>query len=258
MVYSRKRIVEIKDFWFETKRNTTEEHGADYVQYHDLQEEIDDKSNLVREFISETLLTDLTLTEDELLSSFRKNTRYEIRRAQKEAFTVTVYNCTALKNRSDIIDTVDAAHQHMFQQKGLTTKKEAKNLLAAANAGMLMISTAQLPNGTVCVYHVYVVGPDSARLWHSISVFRNNHSNEERNAVGRANRMLHFEDMRTLRNAGCRIYDWGGYSEAKDLKQIAEFKASFGGKRVQTYRYIFAVSLKGRLLSSVIKRKLHS
>jgi len=58
--------------------------------------------------------------------------------------------------------------------------------------------------------------------------------------VGRANRFLHYEDIRYFKEHGYETYDLGGY--AKDtqdpkLQGINVFKESFGGTIVEQYNY---------------------
>ena len=58
--------------------------------------------------------------------------------------------------------------------------------------------------------------------------------------IGRANRMLHIEDMKHFQAKGFAIYDLGGYAyetQDRELQGINRFKDSFWGKLVKLYTY---------------------
>ena len=106
--------------------------------------------------------------------------------------------------------------------------------------------------------HVYVVDPSigRVRMIRSASLFRDLDKPKQA-VVGRANRFLHFQDMIHFRNEGLHQYDFGGYhlpSEqvSQDLRQVSDFKASFGGRLLAEANYLalaFTSSRRPRLVS---------
>lgn len=246
--------MKIRDFWFEDDRNKKEEKGADFAEYHDMLQLPKNMAGFIGKAERMTLISDLTVEKDIIQAAFRKNTRYEIRRAQKEGCKANFLGVDEIKQQDILIHKINQEHTKLFKKKGVRVKDEYDFMHAAAQKGMLIVSTAEVEDLGVCVYHVYVVGNQIARLLHSISVFRDTESNYERNAVGRANRYLHFEDMLYLKEIGYTTYDWGGYSDDEEVKSISDFKLSFGGEKRTVYTVFYATSLAGRLISGVVKR----
>ena len=79
------------------------------------------------------------------------------------------------------------------------------------------------------------------RLLHSASLFRNEKDNQLKAITGRANRLLHFNDMCFFKQHGFQIYDMGGYAHGTSdeaLKRINQFKDSFGGILIQESDYL--------------------
>ena len=253
MYYQRTRGLRIKDFWFVEDRKREQEPGADFAQYHDMPEIPVDAQDMMVSYQRLTLVNDLTETEEDLMARFKKNTKYEIKRSAKEGSYAQFLSGDALLEKKEILARVDKAHAQMFADKGKKSKREYPTMLAAAKAGMLMVSVGYLADGRECAYHVYIIGNGTARLLHSISVFRGANSNEDRNAIGRLNRFLHYEDMLHLKQQGYTVYDWGGYSEEEQLKSISDFKKAFGGEITQIYTVIYATSPLGKLLSRLVK-----
>lgn len=53
--------------------------------------------------------------------------------------------------------------------------------------------------------------------------------------------------MLIMKNAGLKIYDFGGISRKKELQGIDDFKRMFGGVESEEYNAILGVSWIGRL-----------
>ncbi len=248
----KKGIVRITDVWFEETRLSDIEKKCDFVQYHDTRHPLESDGHLLSATHYKTIVNDLTETEQEIMAHFRSNVRNEIRRGKKEGFEVENYDSNKLKDCTDIIIEFDKHHQTMCKQKGMPIKSERNTLLAYIKSNALAVTIAKW-EGSACVYHVYVCDNEKrsrVRLLHSVSVFRELIDNAERNAVGRANRMLHYEDMVYFKTLGYAKYDWGGYSEKPEHKNIAEFKAGFGGYVENINRYIFACSWAAKIAVS--------
>ena len=70
--------------------------------------------------------------------------------------------------------------------------------------------------------------------------------------VGRANRLLHMNDILSFKELGYSTYDWGGCSdENEDLRKIANFKRGFGRRSVLVYDALVPCSLFGKLVIKV-------
>jgi lipid II:glycine glycyltransferase (peptidoglycan interpeptide bridge formation enzyme) len=106
--------------------------------------------------------------------------------------------------------------------------------------------------------HAYVVSDSTARLHQSSSLFRVREDNEYKNLVGRANRLLHWEDMLYFKRKDVRWYDFGGWYGGEATSQsyreqllIDQFKESFGGEKKREYSFIEPASFWGKIAVSV-------
>jgi lipid II:glycine glycyltransferase (peptidoglycan interpeptide bridge formation enzyme) len=170
-----------------------------------------------------TKIISLEKSEEEILSGFAKNTKYEVNRAKREGVEFAVegnlndfvnfYNDFAQSKNLKLLNNIEKYKEHLIVTKALFDNK-------------------------ILSMHSYLVDKDlkRVRLLHSASQFRNIEDNKMRNLIGMANRMLHFNDMCYFKGQGFKEYDLGGYAYNTDdnvLKNINKFKDSFGGKLVK-------------------------
>jgi hypothetical protein len=192
-----------------------------------------------------TLLIDLTREEEVLIGCFQKDTRNEIRRARDKDQIVCERLCSDdLEVMSHFCDFYDS----FAAQKGLNSIDRAY-LLVLAKAGVLSISVARDRTQTILVYHTYYQSTKRARLLHSVSLFRKTDDKSSRNMIGRANRLLHLQDMLWFKMAGIQVYDLGGWyagntDEAK--LRINRFKEEFGGVHVCEFNCEVSLTYKGK------------
>lgn len=166
-----------------------------------------------------TLITDLTKSEEEIFSQIAKNTKYEIRRAEKEG----------VKTGFSSAEEFRIFFNNFAAVKGL---KKLSKLNTAAYAPFLTATKAELNSKTLAM-HAYLVDKENsrARLLYSATVNRNL-QNSDLNCIGRANRFLHWQDILYFKNIGLKKYDWGGIADNPDnpeTKGIDAFKEAFGG-----------------------------
>lgn len=197
-----------------------------------------------------TLNTDLTLTEEELMMRCDRNVRNKIRRAKKDGAQCLHYTAEALHGREDLLRQFDEAYVEMYRSKGRSIPSVFAYMLQLLQADILSISTCSIEDQVV-VYHVYIAGDRIARLLYSVSVFRCAEDSVLRNAIGRSNRMLHYEDMLYFKGLGYTGYDWGGYAMDPALEGINAFKRGFGGE-VQPRYYALKTKSKGLYLAYLL------
>jgi len=181
-----------------------------------------------------TLLSDLTETEEEIMSHFSKSCLYKVKRAPREGVTCNMYTPQELLEGS-LIKEFAEFFEAFWKSKGVDYQEKEKcveDITSYAKLGAASIGTASV-NGKVQVYHVYVMDENKARLLHSASQFR---VEEEipQTVVGFANRYLHKEAMLFFKQLGKTTYDWGGAGLDEEVASITHFKESFGGQ-VQIY-----------------------
>jgi hypothetical protein len=202
-----------------------------------------------------TLEIDLSSPEDVLLAGVRKDTRYEIRRAQdKDGVTARWLGVPA----PHLLYRFTEAYDRFAEQKHVDLS-DRRLLSGYARAGVLELSTAAQANGRELVWHAYLVTKDRARLLHSASGFRDTEDKDLRALAGRANRLLHWRDMLALKARHIPWYDLGGWqahSDDPEKARISQFKESFGGRPATHYNCVTWGTLRGRALLRM-EKELH-
>lgn len=225
LTLSRKsKGIAVLDIWYAKHRS--KEKGI--IRYHEA-----DTPILPSTIPFLTLVSDLTLTKEEMLSKFSKNCRYEIRRAEREMVTTEAFMGDTLTPQR--ITEFCEFFKEFWASKGTEIEIDhlQKEISQYETEGCFMIARASVHNKPI-VYHTYIVTQKRARLYQSASLYR---EDDEIPAatVGMANRYLHKEDMLYFKNIGKTSYDWGGAGIEKEVENITKFKESFGGEHVTFY-----------------------
>ena len=201
-----------------------------------------------------TLHIDLTRPEDHLFKDCAKNTRYEINRL----FNKDKLNCLiAMKPNLEMINTFVSFYNTFAVSKGLSKCNTQKIERLAENNG-IVFSVVQNHNMKAICYHAYIVNGVRSRLLHSVSQFRDIKDNAERNLIGRANRGLHWFDIKHFKSDGYKIYDMGGLADLDlnpNLGNINKFKKDFGGKEIIEYNVYLPNSILGRFATYLLLKK---
>lgn len=199
----------------------------------------------------DTLLTDLTESEEEIIARFAKNCKYKVNRAPREGVTVT---CTQKQDITDEkIQEFVIFYSEFYASKGyesVNQEKLTEELKRYRDAGALSIHVAYL-NDIPVVYHTHVITDKYARLFHSASLYRVIEGVNP-NVVGMANRYLHKVDMLQYKDMGIDTYDWGGAGKGEEVANITEFKESFGGTPAVFYHGEEVRGLKAKLFKMLI------
>ena len=201
--------------------------------------------------IHTTLHILLSKNESEIFENFEKNTKYEINRA-KNKDNIIIKSLSLPGEKQQFYDFYSVfAEQKKLQPLGI---RETDLLI---EDGKFIIRSASSADGTLLVMHSYILSNNRARLAHSASLFRESGDNAFRTLTGRANRLLHWEDILFFRQQGYSIYDLGGINTDKnnsETQSINKFKECFGGTIVNEYNSLLPVSLKG--LVYILYKKL--
>ena len=203
----------------------------------------------------DTLVTDLTESEEEIKLHFAKNCKYEVNRASRENIEAHI-----LQNQ-EITDDEIAQFCDFFVEfwasKGViysNRDKLEKELQEYRDAEAFALGYAVV-NGEKAVYHTYILDDICVRLLHSASLYRL--SSEEdgklKTLIGMANRYLHYEEMKYFKNKGKMMYDWGGAGKEEDLQAITRFKKSFGGIETQYYDFEETKGLAAKMFKVLVK-----
>ena len=214
-----------------------------------------------------TMLTNLSGTDEDIMALLHRDTRKQVRRAEREGISIERYDCSQLDILNDF---------NLFYRKFSDSKSEVSDILKVsvqlhmlkriANAGMLEVSRATGGDGEPIVYHVIIIADGRARVHHSASHFREDQSSERRHYLGRANRYLHLQNMLHYKHQGYYQYDMGGWYSGKDnasLLRVNQFKEEFGGRVVCEYDALCGCTTAGkcalqiqRLYKSVLQSRI--
>lgn len=212
--------------------------------------ELRNANRVVRHEKTATVCIDLSGTLEALSKGVAKNTRYEIRQAEKLGDRIRIE-----RNGPELTDKFLALFNDFVR---------SKPEVAAINHSMLRryeahadIFMAYLDGNPVCG-HVLLrdVEIGRARLLYSAS--RRFDDRETARLSGTLNRFLHWHEICAYREERFSAYDLGGIKEDK-ADGIAQFKMSFGGDVVKEHTYLCAgIPWVGRtaqaLLENVVKR----
>lgn len=255
MLYKRKiKGLTVAEIWFETPKYFSSKKYAFNNYYSMLKFPALKKGErcLIKRD-AQTLVTDLTESEESLLLHCDSDVRTKIRRAQKDGVVCLRYTSEELLSENALLRKFDETYAEMHKQKGMCHNSVRSSIKQRAATGPLFLSVCKIEEEIVA-YHIYVAGDNIVRLLYTVSAFRGSSDSTARNAIGRANRLLHYEDMLYFKKLGFSLYDWGGYSSDPELFGINEFKKGFGGELAN--RYFITASSKWWVFVLFALRKL--
>jgi hypothetical protein len=198
-----------------------------------------------------TLVLDLGLDEDALLAQMGKDTRSKVRRAAErdplEASGAPEPTGADIDAFAEFYDRFAAAQSvaPVFRPR----------LEALAERGNLVLTAAARDDGEVLVRHAYVASRGRGFMLYSGSVLAESDDSGARNLIGRANRLLHWHDIRLFKERGFDLYDFGGLDvddRSPKTAGIARFKRGFGGEVRPVYSVTRARSLRGAAAQRIL------
>lgn len=238
-------------------------HGIPMITVWYANEKINDKGMICyKESTSEigdavqfvTLVSDLTEDADAIMKHFTSNCRNEVRRAYKDGSTHEIV--PAEKISDEDIEAFVSFFEEFWKSKDSSLSNPAsliEELKQYRDIGALVITKGRVGDET-CIYHTYLCDENNARLLHSASLFRLAEDDDDRAArqvIGRANRMLHYEDMLYFKEKGLQKYDWGGAGKEEEVASITKFKEAFGGEQVILFESNTCEGLKANIISKL-------
>jgi len=201
---------------------------------------------------SYTVMSDLSLDEEELLKLMRKKVKYEVVRAEKDELTYEFYESEQLKNTPELLEEFEKAYIHFangLEDKSVLKAYNKQKIDLYVKNGCLLLSCMR--KDKLVVYHVYMYDENEAVLMFSVSDFRD--ESIDRNLAGRANKLLHYYDMLYFKKMGLKKYDWGNISNKENPNGIDNFKISFGGAVCDKYNVLVGNTIFGKLFVFIYK-----
>lgn len=199
-----------------------------------------------RSYPSATRVVDLRASEDEIFGNFSRSNRHNIKLARSRDGTLT-----AMFPRPSGGELEEfMRHYDEFAESKRLPRVHRGQLHALMTTGKLVLSEARRSDGSILAAHAYIREHDRVRLTHSASLFRLEQEAAERGRIGRANRLLHWDDLLSFRSTGALSYDLGGWyigESDQALVSINSFKREFGGETLTERNSFSAGSKKGSL-----------
>lgn len=183
----------------------------------------------------ETLITDLSESEEEIKQHFSKSCKYKVNRATREDVAWDILDSGRITDTeiSEFCEFFSA----FWESKGtsLSDKEKLKQELKEYRSQNALTIGYAVVNGERAIYHTHIGDEDTVRLLHSASLYRLQKDTEgnTKNLIGMANRLLHYEEMKHFKEQGKLTYDWGGAGHTDEVIHITEFKESFGGDPIE-------------------------
>jgi hypothetical protein len=247
-IHRKKWILTFEERYFEQVSNNPHDKGL--TIYYQAPE-----SSQNHKFIEfKTSHIDLTLSEDNLLKDMAKNTRYEINRF----FRKDKLNCQIIVNPKRERIKIFASFYNPFAESIGLSKCNIQKIERLAEKNGVIFSVVQNQDLKDICYHAYIVNGERARLLHSVSQFRDIKNSNERAMIARANRGLHWFDIKYFKSVGYHIYDMGGLADlnvSPEMENINKFKKDFGGEEIVEYNVYCSRSILGRLAISYLLKK---
>lgn len=175
-----------------------------------------------------TLHTALKKSDEEFLAEQNSTNKTQIKQARKLNLNI----------RTGSFEEFLPFFNEFSKEKGISGTTLVK--LESFGRGNLEISAAVDEKRRVLAMHANLIDQSIARsrLIHSASARFADES--DAGLVGRANRLLHFENLIRYREMGLDVYDWGGIAKGSTdpvKAGINRFKEAFGGQEVCEYHY---------------------
>jgi peptidoglycan pentaglycine glycine transferase (the first glycine) len=175
-----------------------------------------------------TLLLDLTRSEDELLAAMKQKTRYNVRLADRRGVTIRrISSADGLEGLPEALDLFYRLYTETAQRDGFIIRpfsyyRDAWGAFLERGEAHLLL--AEFKGETVAGLLVFTFG---AVAWYMYGASASRHRRHM------PNYLLQWEAIRQVKAAGCRLYDlWGApdtLDESDPMWGVARFKLGLGG-----------------------------
>ena len=208
----KKLFLIIEDIYFAKELQSSTADIVRYIQYSEYNIE-----NNKKEF--NTNVVDLNSDIEDIQSEFRKSIKSELNQAVKNHNIKIDF---FYKPDDSEIDNFCKFYNAMARIKNLSFENKNKIIRLKDN---ILLSEAKL-NGETLVSHLYIFDKTRIRLLYSASL--QTEDNELFKIVSKANKLLHFQDIKFSKDKQFKIYDFGGISLVDEkVAGIDQFKLGF-------------------------------
>ncbi len=203
-------------------------------------------------YAQNTVIKDLTVSEEEIWNTLGKHLRAYIKRNIKENVSIRFYDATSLKEDSSVLNDVGALFEKMYTDKGMENAFNhslAQKYIAAEG---LCIATASVDDAVIG-FDAILYNSIGARLWMTAFDFRNEQNDSQ--LLSRAHQNLDWQMLMWCKQQGIEAFDFGGVNSFENPNGIAKFKMAFNGEPVTYNNVIAANSPLGYVAVTAMKLK---
>jgi Acetyltransferase (GNAT) domain len=189
-----------------------------------------------------TLHLDLNKSDEELLGQMSPGTRYAVQRAlSRDGLRVDVIPKPSGDDLANFFEFYNP-----FARMRRISPADEEFLRGLAERSALVLSRVRRGGSRDLAWHAYLVGGRRMRLCHSAALGFEGVTAAQ---LGRANRLLHWEDIRYAKSQRLLVFDFGGIAVGgaeRELEGINRFKLGFGGTLVEEFHCVEPRSVRGR------------
>ena len=209
-----------------------------------------DKDLIIRK--QETLVNDLMIDANDIFASFSKTTRYDIRKAEEMKTTTIFFDYY----EPQIIKKFERTYNKMFFEKNKKNRLNTKLIKQSLRQKKMILTYIEAPEYDDCfVIHAYFCDGVFCELEYSTSPIWNKKTKEQKDVIGRINKLLHWKDMNFFKEKKYSEYQWGGINSYTNPSGISKFKISFGGKPKEFYRFVFFKGFIAKIIKIIFKKR---
>lgn len=251
MIVINKRI--IKEIWWTDGLDTNRKFPL--TRYCQPNVEIVAGKKRIKVKEGETLISDLSVSEEQIIANFDATNRNSIRKVEKTGTAnIKMFDSDALLKNKIVIKQFIQTFNTNYKILGLKARLNKKKINAYIHSKHFYLSAAYCENQPV-IFHSYLANDRKCILLHSASYMRTTKSdiNMSRNDIGLQNRYLHWKDILYFKGKGLCEYDWGGIFSSKNNENgIDKFKKQFNGKVASNKTILVANNVIGRLVMKIL------
>lgn len=232
-------FVHLQDLYY-AREIQVDPAGYDAVYYYHCQQPIHQAKTFT------TLLVDLSPSPKEILTSFRKSTRAEIKKTLKE--DTIIFDFQAAPSQEELLQFI-SRYNDFANKKGIA---QCNQMLIShiRNTQKLVLASAIYHERVICQFILIDAG-EKMVVYYGYNVrFQNDGEKVNDKVISGANRALEYQCMLFAKDAGKKHYDLCGLtldSEDTSAGNVDQYKLGFRGEIVTEYHFMKAITMKGKI-----------
>lgn len=250
------KVVEIYEKWNHEKARAL---GADIIINTQLLPSpqvgplVEKHKNHSFQFKIPTFIIDLSQTEQEIYNNIHKKVKQKIKKSLKtDEF---IYSANDNPTDEQIVNF--SLLYNSFAKEKKIDKCLVEKLVALRNNHSLLLTEITDHDNNILCSHCLMLDSNSSQAsgLYSVTTRFSKITSNDKSLIGRANKCLHWEEMKTIKQKGLKWYNMGGIVYGKVGEGINNFKLQLGATRGYDLKIYHSNSLKGKLCEILLYYK---